>query len=276
MQTGIFYEITDNSGRSIWKAVEGNAMGQKVLAAMSDSEQLEPMIVLGKRRYYKGFWRQVFSKRTEIYMEAFNLFGDPTLRLSGIPNYANLVLAAGDNIPNEGKVTYTATNTIENEGGFVLQSGSKVDLLAGEKIHLKQGFHGKRGAFFTAKTGDIPARLTGITSRSLVLSDEDLEAYLNILSDENETIIENHFAYCVFPNPVNSDFSVSYTINSDSFVKFELYNISGEKVQTLFDLNDQPAGNHYCNFSIADLAPGIYILIFSSSTKTINSKIIKK
>ena len=253
--------------------IPGKIILEEVMKPLNNVSHIGEMIVIGKKNYANNFWRKL-AIRTTRHMEMYNFFGDPSFFLSGISNYANLVLAAGDNVPDGGKVTYTATNTIENGGTFVLQSGSKVDLLAGEKIHLKQGFHGKRGAFFTAKTGNIPARSTGITSRSLVLSDEDREAYLNILSDENETIIENRFAYCVFPNPVTDMAIIRIESDKLSLVSIYVYDMGGKLVQSLTgqQMNETV---QFFNLPFSDKQQGVYPYHIIVGDKQYDGKIIK-
>ena len=93
--------------------------------------------------------------------------------------------------------------------------------------------------------------------------------------NNNETIF-NLSTFSFFPNPTNSDFSISYTIDEDSFVKIELYDILGNKVKTLLNIQKQLTGNYYSNFSMFELSSGTYFLVFSQKSKTITGKIIKK
>ncbi|MFO0358031.1 MAG: T9SS type A sorting domain-containing protein [Sphingobacteriaceae bacterium] len=64
-----------------------------------------------------------------------------------------------------------------------------------------------------------------------------------------------------FPNPYNSAVNIQVNLADDADVVLEIYNLLGDKIQTLENTRKQ-AGNHYYSFSAKGLnaAPGVYIV----------------
>ena len=60
-----------------------------------------------------------------------------------------------------------------------------------------------------------------------------------------------------YPNPFNPNTTISYQIFSKTFVKIDLYNILGERVNTLFSGNQTP-GNFTVTLDGSDLLSGVY------------------
>ena len=96
----------------------------------------------------------------------------------------------------------------------------------------------------------IAANINGVfygdTSSSLNTMDEDK---LNI----PETIILNQN----YPNPFNSLTVLSYTINKPDFVKLEIHDILGRKLQTFVEKTQEP-GTYFIRFNANDYPSGIY------------------
>ena len=167
-------------------------------------------------------------------------------------------------------ITYHASNNIQNNALFQVKSGADVTLLAGNSITLNPGFKVEFGATFEAR---IEPCDNGATLKFASIGMNE-NVYESTIIKNSEQIV-NPAIFNIFPNPTNSDFSVLYSNDSETYVKFEIYDISGVKIKTLLDLDKQNEGNHYYNFSICDLKIGTYLLVFSNSSKTITSKIIK-
>ncbi|KAA3631404.1 MAG: T9SS C-terminal target domain-containing protein [Calditrichaeota bacterium] len=63
--------------------------------------------------------------------------------------------------------------------------------------------------------------------------------------------------YQNYPNPFNPETEISYSLNSKSEVTLVVYNILGQKVQTLVD-RTQPAGNYSIQWNGKGCASGVY------------------
>jgi len=78
------------------------------------------------------------------------------------------------------------------------------------------------------------------------------------ISEENTSIPVAYNLYNNYPNPFNNSTIIKFDLPSESKVKIELYNILGEKIQTLRD-ETFSAGTHTVQFNAENLASGVYI-----------------
>ena len=246
-----------------------NVIEERVLEKMKNKDQLSPFINLGMKDYYKRFWSWLSGERRKRHMKSYNLLGDPSLLLQGIGCQENFIFANNEVFNSGDVITYQANNTIQNNASFEVRSGANVNLVAGNAIILKPGFHAQAGSNFTARIE--PCNNTS-TRLAPVLNEDNTEP-LFMKINNGEFFDPTIFSF--FPNPTSADFSVSYTVNDNSFVKIELYDMAGHKIRTLLELDKQQAGNYYHNLSIPDLMSGTYLLVFSTELKTITGKIIK-
>lgn len=248
------------------KAIERKIFGD----SFTDNEHIRGIINLGMKSYWQRFWSFWNRKRTKRYMMAYNLLGDPSLNILGTGCIADFIFANNEDFINGAEITYHASNDMQNNANFQIRNGADVTLIAGNSITLNPGFEIQSGATFEAK---IEPCDNGSTLKSATISNnEDLieEPYI-----KNTEQISNPAIFSIFPNPTNSDFSVSYSLDDMSFVKLELYDLSGIKIKTLLDIDNQTKGNYYFNSSISELISGTYLFVFTYSSKTITHKIVK-
>ncbi|NIT57076.1 MAG: T9SS type A sorting domain-containing protein [Aliifodinibius sp.] len=74
-----------------------------------------------------------------------------------------------------------------------------------------------------------------------------------------------------FPNPFNDETNIQYKIYRVGKVKIEIFNIIGEKVQTLVDEVRTP-GTYNAKFYANELSSGIYLCQISAETE---KKVVK-
>jgi hypothetical protein len=79
------------------------------------------------------------------------------------------------------------------------------------------------------------------------------------ISNSN-TIVHDFKLYQNYPNPFNPVTKISYSIPSSGNVELEAYNITGQKVRSIFKGN-QKSGDYYFEFNGSDLASGIYFYL---------------
>jgi len=72
----------------------------------------------------------------------------------------------------------------------------------------------------------------------------------------------------IAPNPVREKAELFFELKESTVVHFELYNMSGQKVQTLLS-SQAKAGKNRFSFSVEPLTTGIYILKMTDATGTI-------
>lgn len=76
-----------------------------------------------------------------------------------------------------------------------------------------------------------------------------------------------------YPNPFNPSTIISYALPESGIVTLNIYNLLGQKIQTLID-ERQNAGTHNFTFNASNLASGVYIYVLNSGSFTAAKKLI--
>ena len=79
----------------------------------------------------------------------------------------------------------------------------------------------------------------------------------------------------VFPNPFQSQVTLSYDLNADSEVSIELFNALGTRVRSLQNSVSETAGKQVQQFQTTDLVPGVYFLNVETATGRSEHKVTK-
>ncbi|MBP6334426.1 MAG: T9SS type A sorting domain-containing protein, partial [Bacteroidia bacterium] len=77
----------------------------------------------------------------------------------------------------------------------------------------------------------------------------------------------------VFPNPFTKSTSIDYSLNSNSKVSLEVFNLIGEKVKVFILDENQSTGNHHYAFDNAE--NGVYFVKLTIDGSTTTQKIVK-
>lgn len=152
---------------------------------------------------------------------------------------------------------------------FTIEPGITVNMLAGEEIHLADGFHAKAGSNFHA--GINPNMCTdggrvagGNTGHDITLH-KPLNINENLMGNEEVSIEKPKQQWLVFPNPAQQELNVLGTI--DENVQLTLLDMSGRTIwQHHF------AGTFY-TADVSNLEQGIYILQINTSKHIQTKKI---
>lgn len=88
-----------------------------------------------------------------------------------------------------------------------------------------------------------------------------------------ETISQENFQLHVYPNPANSNFTVSYFLQNEETVCLKLLDISGKEALRILD-KKITVGTHQLEISNSTLAPGMYLLTFRTSSRLGELKLI--
>lgn len=92
----------------------------------------------------------------------------------------------------------------------------------------------------------------------------DFTAYASFTTVSSTDIIENlvlkgdFLLSQNFPNPFNSSTIISYFVPKRIYIKLEILNLFGEKIETIVDGTYQP-GNYAVNYSAQNLPSGVYL-----------------
>ncbi len=74
-----------------------------------------------------------------------------------------------------------------------------------------------------------------------------------------------------YPNPFNPTTLISYSIQTNSFVRLEVYSVSGQRVKVLVNSN-QEAGSYNLTFDGSSLASGVYIYRLTAGEFVVSKK----
>jgi hypothetical protein len=80
--------------------------------------------------------------------------------------------------------------------------------------------------------------------------------------------------YKLSPNPFKSSLRLQFQIYSSGSITIDLYNIMGQKIQSLFESELLP-GHYDQVFELDDLSPGMYTITLSKAGRVFSEKIIK-
>ncbi|GJQ62933.1 MAG: hypothetical protein SCALA702_19860 [Melioribacteraceae bacterium] len=94
------------------------------------------------------------------------------------------------------------------------------------------------------------------------------------LSDPYNLIIPEKFElFQNYPNPFNPSTTIKYDLPEDMFVKLELFNILGERIEILVD-EQRTKGKHYVRVNGAGLSSGVYIYRIRAGNNTAVKKMV--
>ncbi|MEM9820962.1 MAG: T9SS type A sorting domain-containing protein [Bacteroidota bacterium] len=79
----------------------------------------------------------------------------------------------------------------------------------------------------------------------------------------------------LFPNPVEDQLTVQFDLAERKAVRLQLFSSNGQRIRTL-DQGMRSEGEHQLNYSVADLAGGVYYLSLVIDGKEVSSKVFIK
>lgn len=68
----------------------------------------------------------------------------------------------------------------------------------------------------------------------------------------------------IFPNPANSEFSISYVVKEQADINIKLFNAEGKEIESIYQGNQMP-GNYTLQKSISELPAGSYFIIVNQN-----------
>lgn len=125
----------------------------------------------------------------------------------------------------------------------------------------------------TFDAGDMVAGTYTGTARLLTndpsygITNIDLEMTVGTTDIEETASLPTRFTVTsVYPNPFNASTKLSYDLHNSGRTKVEIYNILGQKIETLHD-GIQQAGSHSFEWNAEDMASGMYFFRISSGNQ---------
>lgn len=164
-----------------------------------------------------------------------------------------------------------------NEGSFTLVGSTSGTSFIDYNVTVQYDFM-EDDIFYYVKTVDNNGNLSSESNYVNVL---DIWASRNIINNasiENKNIVsKEHTLYDLnisnYPNPFNPVTTISFTIPEESSVLIEVFNILGQKLETIFDGKVLP-GKHNAIWDGSKYSSGLYIITLQTNSAARTLKVM--
>ncbi len=127
----------------------------------------------------------------------------------------------------------------------------------------------------------IPDQVGTYESDFLIISDDPDEGEIRIMVTGSALSVESENQFLptefeitgIYPNPFNSTTTIEYAMPFVSEVSLNLYNLSGQRIETLVNGRLQ-AGVHHVTLNAGDLPSGLYFVKLEGSGQSFTRKIM--
>ncbi|MCF6185651.1 MAG: T9SS type A sorting domain-containing protein, partial [Bacteroidales bacterium] len=116
-------------------------------------------------------------------------------------------------------------------------------------------------------------------NNSGIYGSEDEFALVRYFSDLNIGVVDfsgKGFSILIYPNPIQNDVMLEYTLTKDEFLTIGIYDINGRLVKSIIANENRNKGTHKEILNIEELRAGTYILSIKNNSQSQNIKIVKK
>ena len=161
---------------------------------------------------------------------------------------------------------------------FIIRSGKKCVMTAGESITLEEGFEAEAGSDFEAYlTGDPcsqyrtanPNSSSDETAGDATTRETNTYQTSPILSQSNLK-----FSFNIYPIPTKDEEHFSFSIPEKSEVSIVITNLFGETISTPLNKETKEAGNFEILYDSGELASGVYFCTFIYSSQKETKKMV--
>lgn len=186
---------------------------------------------------------------------------------------ANLLIESIRNV----RMSHNGTLTIEN-GNVLVFTFDNINLPAASfDFHASNGYV----KFTINRTAGLPIG-TVINNDAAIYFDFNSPVITNVnsLTIAEITAVEllgnNMLNSVVYPNPFNSQLTLSYDLNKEGEVSVELFDALGARIRSIQNAVTEFPGTHVHQMSMGELAPGVYFLSVSTAEGRSMHKIVKQ
>lgn len=259
----------------------GNNLWQEPYVEIADSLHINTMLsIIQNNGYYFYGWMGRINGNDEI------------LQIQGLRDDGTLLFNQGSiSLSNNSGVTTYIPIVPSDSGSFIFISsyingtfGQKIDTLGSlrwnhNQVLLNYPQIGLSSSFVTSDCvagaiglGDY---LTDFAIPVFKISTNGIlgEVITDLNGNEEETILRATILFQNFPNPYNSSTTIQFQLPKESKININLYNILGEKIQTIAN-GVYPQGINSILFSSDNLPSGIYLYKMQTETKSLTKKLI--
>lgn len=100
--------------------------------------------------------------------------------------------------------------------------------------------------------------------------------YIEITDSNPNAVVDltsEHGEFLVYPNPVNDNMTLRFSLKNPGSVSLQMFNILGEKMDS-WDYPDGKSGVQTLTKSIGNIPSGVYLVKLTTSNKTMSRRII--
>ena len=241
----------------------------------ANKEQIGPMVVYGMKKVLSSI---ASASRKKRYVQMYNLLGDPSINTSGIDASCleNYVFYNSVSYGNGENLTFKANNSIitaEGNSTFTVTGNANIKLIAGNSIELNPGTHIVHGPGGYFEASIAPCNSSKSSEVNLNNSSGTLDNNEKINKDTQKL---NDFEIIAYPNPFTEQCYIEYSLQSETNVNVEVYNLLGKKVFSK-KLNNQAIGKNTIILTNKELQQkGIYIIKIQTDNQTRTLFILKQ
>lgn len=260
----------------------GNNRWQEPYIEIADSLYINsPINVKEINGYYYYWWYgrkngvDLVTQYQALRLDGTKLFSQGSLPISNYPvdalignilpsDLGTFVAIWQDYRPNDGVFGQRKdilNNILWDSSDVPLYNGMYSDLFAitdGRGGAIGLGWHQfdfSIRSFKVSKNGIMGEVITNINDQHNLIFKDEIDLYQN------------------FPNPFNSSTIIQFQLAQENKIRIELYNILGEKIQTIVE-GFYSRGMHSIDFSSDKLPSGIYLYKMETGTQTLIKKFI--
>lgn len=146
---------------------------------------------------------------------------------------------------------------------------SILEMIAGERIVIKDGFHAESGCDFRAYLQNVDCENKKILKNRKV--NKDLE--INNTIDANNAIIINKYNLAsIFPNPSSGIFTIYFTEKPEMLTQIEITDLTGKTIY--YNEKEEIANKDYFIINLSEHSKGVYFLKLNYNNTFFTKKII--
>jgi hypothetical protein len=260
----------------------GNDLWQEPYVEIADSLYINsPIYVREINGYYYYYWWgfkngiQLVAQYQILRSEGTKLFNQGSIPISDYP-----VDALFGNILASDSATYLLIwQDYRQEDGVFGQKKDSLNnkLWNSDDVPLYTGLYSELHAITDCAGGVIGLgwHQFDFTLRTFKVSKNGIlgEVITNIDHEYQKTFPEELILYQNFPNPYNSSTTIQFHLLTESKISIDLYNVLGEKIQTIAN-GVYPQGINSILFSSDNLPSGIYLYKMQTETRSLTKKLI--
>ena len=256
-----FFGATVNTYRDL-----NNKMHKKIFKNINNGLTLSEWINLGLKKFHNAL------KRRKLHIRAYNLLGDPSMKLGGV-EYIDTCSLLSQVIVNNHINMNVNTRKFNNNNQFIIKSGGSVSLHASNEIILSDGFYATEGANFLAEVfaHDLSGNAT-VTSRSNQDMNDQHEDDDVIYKDEVELLPSNaHPSHIsIYPSPANDNITIE--LSSDCHT-IEIYDSFGRMMMSR--KVTESLSHQVVDVDISKYPSGLYLVVVKDDNNRYYKRIVK-